>query len=106
MLELGIKLLGQLLFHFFFGQFGNLFILHALDMNLCVGFLNETNLENVIAVGNDRCNLKEGCHLSGIVTEEVIHSSLNTGDKADAISHLTGTPVTDGIVNQRQIRFI
>ena len=106
MLELRIQFLCQHFFHFFLSQCGYFLILYTLDMNLRVGFLNETDLENVVAVGDNRCNLKESSHLTGIVAEEIIHSALNAGDETNAVPHFTGAAIANRIVDQWKIGLI
>ena len=106
MLELRVKLRRELLLHFLFTEGGYLFVLYALDMNLRIRFLDEPNLENVLAVGDDRGNLKKRGDFSGLVAEEIVHPSLHAGDKANAIPHLAGTSVADGVIDQRQVCLI
>ena len=97
----------QCLIQFFFDLFQCLrgfLALDALNHDMSVGILHETNLNHVLAMSDDRGNFKEGGHLTGVVAEEVVHSSLKTGNVTNAVPHFGNGLIADLIVNQRNIR--
>ena len=75
-------------------------------MDLRVRFLDKPDLDHIVAVGDDRRDLKKCGDLSGIIAEEIVHPALYTRDKTDAVPDLTGPSVTDSIIDERKIRLV